>query len=430
MVAESFAVPAGKVARGTVAVPGSKSMTQRYLNLALIGRAPLVIRRPLLSEDPRLFLDALGAVGFDVTITSDSVVRLVPGPVPASARIFCGNGGTMFRFLTAALTTVPGSWRLDGVPRLRERPVTPLVAAVRRLGANIDCPEQPGHAPLQIRGGTLEGGVTELDAGASSQYLSALLMAALAAAVPTEVMVRTLTSAPYVGLTLAAIERFGGAVAVDLREDGSRCYRVVPARLDAGEVVVEGDYSAAAYPAAAAALTGGPVRIRGLERGSRQGDRQFLDLLEDMGARVRWEGDEPVIEAGSLNAVDIDLSSMPDQVPTLAALAPFARGTTRIRNVAHLRIKESDRIFAMAEELRKAGAAVSEHADGLEVEGCWAKTAPPTSPVVINTHGDHRIAMAMALVGLRRPGLTISNPDVVAKSYPDFWNDLEQLLVV
>ncbi len=434
LLPERYTIPAGRVARGAVAVPGSKSMTQRYLNLALIGRQPLVVHRPLLSEDPRLFVKAMAATGFTTVIDVDATppaIRLMPGEVPASGTVLCGNGGTMFRFLTAALTTVPGTWRLDGVPRLRERPVTPLVRALRRLGAKIDCPEREGHAPLVIHGGTLIGGITELDAGASSQYLSALLMASLAATRPTEVVVRELTSAPYVELTLAAIQDFGGVVEVDQDGQGRRVDRVVPMAgpMEVDQMTVEADFSAAAYPAAAAALTGGPVRIGGLRRDSRQGDRQFLALLERMGALVHWEGNEPVVSAGSrLTAVDVDLSSMPDQVPTLAALAPFAHGTTRIRNVAHLRIKESDRLLAMSSELRRLGAEVVEHDDGLEIAGCWAKAAPPSSSVVVESHGDHRIAMAMALVGLRRPGVTVDSPAVVGKSYPDFWTDLEQLI--
>jgi len=285
--------------------------------------------------------------------------------------------------------------------------------------------------PLRIEGGSLRGGTTVLDAGESSQYLSALLLAALGGQQPTRVRVTALTSAPYVDVTLQLIARWGGRV-----EASAGAFVVTPGlrppRVDTDvEVEVEGDYSAAAYPAAAAALTGGEVTLRGLRRDSTQGDREFLDVLGRMGAEVSWRGDElQVTGGGALAAVDVDMGSMPDQVPTLAALAPFARGTTMIRNVPHLRIKESDRLAAMARELGRAGAVVEERADGLVIPGVWADVAPaelPGTPVTVDPHGDHRIAMSMALVGLRRPGLRIAHPEVVAKSYPRFWNDLAAL---
>lgn len=425
---ETYAVAAGRRARGRCAVPPSKSVAQRYFGLALVGRLPLTIHRPLTSEDPRLFLDALARCGFAIERRGEAL-RLTPGPPPAGGDVFCGNGGTMFRFLTAALTTVPGRWRLDGVPRLRERPVGPLIAALRPLGAEIRCLEREGYAPLEITGGSLRGGRTTLDAGESSQYLSALLIAALAAREPVEVTVERLTSTPYVDLTFEAIAAFGGRLeALPDAPGGSRRWRVEPSPLAAGEVTVESDYSAAAYPAAAAALTGGPVVLEGLRRDSAQGDRRFLDLLAEMGARVAWRGAELVVEGGPLAALDADLSDVPDQVPTLAAVAPFARGTTVIRNVAHLRIKECDRLAAMARELGRLGVPVEERADGLVVPGTWAEAPPPSEPVEVETYGDHRIAMALALVGLRRPGVVIRAPQVVAKSYPAFWRDLERLL--
>lgn len=417
-----YRIVSGRPLGGRVRVPGSKSMTQRYFNLALVGARPLEVRHPLRSEDPELFLAALAAAGFGVEQRAHSVA-LTPGERPAAGDVFCGNGGTMFRFLTAALATVPGTWTLDGVARLRERPVGPLVAALRQLGAAIDCPRAEGYAPLEIRGGTLAGGRAVLDAGASSQYLSALLMAGLAAREPVTVEVSALASEPYVDLTLDAIAELGGRVK---RAGGA--YRVEPG-LDGAvtSVSVEGDFSAAAYPAAAAALAGGEVEIAGLKAASRQGDRGFIELLARMGAPVAWRGDVLVVGRGELVAVDADLSAMPDQVPTLAALAPFARGTTRIRNVAQLRIKESDRLRAMARELARLGARVEELDDGLVIPGVWATGAPPSAPVEVDTWNDHRIAMSLALVGLRRPGVVIRDPGVVVKSYPDFWRDLETM---
>jgi 3-phosphoshikimate 1-carboxyvinyltransferase len=411
-------------ARGRLRVPSSKSLSHRYFNLAVLARAPLTVENPLVAEDTRLFLEALPKLGFRVT-EKDGDVHLEPiAPAAAETTIFCGNAGTMLRFLVATLTVVPGTWILDGVPRLRERPVRPLVDALRRLGAQIEYLGAEGYVPLRLHGGTLGAGTTVLDAGESSQYLSALLMAALRAPGPVTVEVESLTSRPYVDVTLGVVAAFGGRI----EEDGERVYRVWPSDLGAAGVVrVEGDWSAAAYPAAAAALTGGEVVLSGLLRESHQGDRGFLDLLEKMGAEVSWNGGEVTVRGNDLRAIEADLSSMPDQVPTLAALAPFARGTTHIFNVAHLRIKESDRLEAMATELRKAGATVEEGPDWLRIPGLWADREPPAEPVRIDPRGDHRIAMALALVGLRRPGIEVAAPEVVGKSYPGFWRDLAAL---
>jgi 3-phosphoshikimate 1-carboxyvinyltransferase len=266
-------VPAGRRAHGRLRVPSSKSLTHRYFNLALLSGAPMVVERPLFAEDTRLFLAALGRCGFRVEEGEDEV-RLTPEERPAGeVEIFCGNAGTMLRFLVATLTVVPGRWRLDGVPRLRERPVGPLVDALRGLGANLEYLAAEGYVPLRIEGGSLRGGTTSLDAGESSQYLSAILMAALRAPEPVVVEVPSLTSRPYVDVTLAAATAFDGHI----ERVGPRAYRVRPSALRGGRLRVEGDYSAACYPAAAAALTGGDVSLDGLSPDSRPGDREFMD---------------------------------------------------------------------------------------------------------------------------------------------------------
>lgn len=421
---EPFAVPGGRRAHGRLRVPSSKSLTHRYFNLALLSGAPMVVERPLFAEDTRLFLAALGRCGFRVEEGEDEV-RLTPEErPPGEVEIFCGNAGTMLRFLVATLTVVPGRWRLDGVPRLRERPVGPLVDALRSLGANLEYLAVEGYVPLRIEGGSLRGGTTSLDAGESSQYLSAILMAALRAPEPVVVEVPSLTSRPYVDVTLAAAAAFDGHI----ERVGPRAYRVRPSALRGGRLRVEGDYSAACYPAAAAALTGGDVSLDGLSPDSRQGDREFMDLLAEMGAEISWKGEILRIRGGELRGIKADLSGMPDQVPTLAALAPFAQGETLIHNVAHLRIKESDRLEAMATELEKLGADVREGRDSLWIPGLWSETEPPSEPVHVDPRGDHRIAMSLALVGLRRPGVVIDHPEVVAKSYPGFWRDLVKIL--
>lgn len=395
-------------------------MTQRYFNLALLGGLKLTVHHPLVSEDTLHYLQALETCGCRVERQSDRV------DIDASARggegdVFCGAGGTMMRFLTAALTVVPGTWRLDGIARLRERPSAPLIDAIRQLGGEIRCPEIEGFAPLEIGGGSFQGGAASLDAGSSSQFLSAILMAGLAAPRTTDLRLQALTSEPYVDLTLDAIEDLGGVVQ---KVDGET-YRVLPGGLHGGEVTVEADYSSVAYPAAAAAITGGEVLLQGLRQNSRQGDRLFLDLLSRMGTEIHWTSEGLSVSGRGLKAIDVDMATIPDQVPTVAALAPFAAGTTIIRNVPHLRLKESDRLSAMTSELRRVGAQIEELEDGLKIEGVWHDRTPPEEPVTVASHGDHRIAMSMALVGLRRPGISIEAPHVVAKSYPEFWTHLE-----
>ena len=421
---EPVAVPSGRRVRGRLRVPPSKSLTHRYFNLALLSGAPLVVERPLVADDTRLFLDALGRCGLRVEESPDEV-RLEPAAPPAGeVEIFCGNAGTMLRFLVASLAVIPGRWRLDGVPRLRERPVGALVDALRQLGARIEYLAAEGRVPLRIEGASLRGGTATLDARESSQFLSSILMAALRAPEKVAVEVSSLVSRPYVDVTIAAAAAFDGHI----ERVGPRAYRVRPSPLHGGRVRVEGDWSAACYPAAAAALTGGEVTLEGLSSDSRQGDRELLDVLAEMGAEIAWKAGLLEVRGGELRGVKADLSGMPDQVPTLAALAPFARGETLIHNVAHLRIKESDRLEAMSTELKKLGADVREGRDSLWLPGLWSGTEPPSETVHVDPRGDHRIAMSLALVGLRRPGVVVDHPEVVAKSYPGFWRDFQKIL--
>jgi 3-phosphoshikimate 1-carboxyvinyltransferase len=418
---ERVAVPAGRAVHGRVRVPGSKSLTNRALAVALLARGPVTLEGPLESEDTLLFRQALEELGYGIEAGPGAWRLSGPAAASSEAEIFCGNAGTVLRFLVGLLAAIPGRWTLDGTPRLRERPVGPLCAALSELGVRFEFPSgRRGFAPLVVRGGTLAGGRVRLDAGESSQYLSALLFAGQAAAAPLEIEVPRLTSFPYVEMTVDLLARFGGRVE---RPRGD-LWVTVPSRLAGGSIAIEPDLSSACYPAAAAALTGGDVVLERVHLDSRQGDRRLVELLGAMGAEIE-DGVEGVrVRGRQLSAVEVDLADAPDQVPTLAALAPFARGTTRIVHVAHLRIKESDRLSAMAAELSRAGAEVEERPDGLVIPGVWAEREPPAAPVEIDPHGDHRIAMAMALVGLRRPHLAIRDPRVVAKSWPGFWDEL------
>lgn len=407
--------------QGTILVPPSKSLTNRALNLALLAEGGTEIVRPLDSEDTQAMALALEQVGCAVE-RGPAGLTVGRRREVARAEIDCGASGTMLRFLTASLTTVPGEWFLDGTDRLRERPLGPLIAALRKLGAEIECFGPEGFAPVRIRGGTLAGGRAALDAGASSQFLSAVLMAATRARGPVSIGVRDLTSEPYVDLTLQAMADFG--IRVDRQGD---LFAVEPQVVHGRRFEVEGDYSSACYFGAAAALTGGRIKLDGLRQDSRQGDRRFFSILEQIGAVCEWREDRlEVHREGTLVAVSDDLSDIPDQVPTLAVLAPFCAGTTGITGVGHLRLKESDRLNVVAGELARAGVSgIDQAGDGLSVPGVWGAGGAPADPVTIDTADDHRIAMAFSVLGLCRPGVSIANPEVVAKSYPGFWKDFE-----
>jgi 3-phosphoshikimate 1-carboxyvinyltransferase len=416
MSSDGLDLPSG-VVRGALTLPGSKSGTNRLLVMALFARQPVRLVGALRSADTAAMARALETLGFGVAEDGEALV-LTPGPPPPRATIDCGASGTMLRFLTAVLCTIPGAWRLDGVPRLRQRPMGPLVQALRELGADVQCVGGAGLAPIEVVGGSLRGGGVALDAGESSQFVSALLLAGLGAREPVEVTVERLTSRPYVDLTLEAIGAAGGRVS--RRADR---FRVEPGPVRGGVYRVEPDLSSAGYAAAGAALTGGEVEIKGVSLGSRQPDARFLALLESMGARLRSTPGGLQVRGRRLRAVTVDAGNFPDQVPTLAAIAPFASGTTEILGVGHLRLKESDRLQAMSAVLRAAGATVAEQRAALVIPGVWAEEAAPSPIAELDPCGDHRIAMSAAVLALRRPGLRLTDPGVVVKSYPDFWQD-------
>ncbi len=415
--------PIGPPARahGTVRLPSSKSVTNRALNLSLLTGGASEIIRPLESEDTAAMAVALDRLGYAVQRVAGDL-RIERERSVIRADIDCGASGTMLRFLTASLATRPGFWTLDGTERLRQRPLGPLIAALRDLGAEIECLRNEGFAPIRIRGGSLQGGRASLNAGSSSQFLSALLMAAVRAREPVSIDVTGLASAPYVELTSRVMEGFGLVVG---RADDTFTIAPQVAAKEPRSFEVEADYSSACYFGAAAALTAGRVNLMGLRPGSAQGDSRFFAVLERMGVRCDWiDGDLEVVGPTRLGAVTESFSDMPDQVPTLAVMAPFAAGTTEITGVGHLRLKESDRLAVVATELERAGVeGVIERPDAITVPGVWAQHEPAPRPVTIDTADDHRIAMSFALLGLRRPGLSIAAPEVVAKSYPGFWGD-------
>ena len=412
---------------GTVRIPGSKSLTNRSLIVAALADGVSHLEGALVAEDSEVLVRALSALGLRLEATGPRiVVHGAGGRVPAmAADLDLRLSGTSMRFLTALVTLGHGRYRLDGNARMRQRPIDDLLVALRTLGADAVSEAGNGCPPVLVRAGGLDGGEAPIEGGRSSQYLSALLMVAPYAAAPVTLeVVGELQSKPFVDMTLSLMSDFG----VPVERDGYRRFAVRPGRYRAHDLTIEGDAMAAGYFWAAAAATGGRVRVANLGRHTRQGDARFAEVLERMGCDVRWgdtfsevRGPRP----GRLRGGDFDLNDMPDQAQTLAALALFADGPVHIRNVWNLRIKETDRIAALATELRRLGAEVEEQDASLTVHPL---DRAATDEVVVETYGDHRMAMALAVVGARRPGVAIRDPGCVAKTYPRFFDHFLGLL--
>jgi 3-phosphoshikimate 1-carboxyvinyltransferase len=405
--------------RGTVEMPGSKSISNRVLLLAALADGETRVENLLDSDDTRVMLDALELLGARIERESATVRG---GPFPnKSAELQLGNAGTAFRPLTAVLALAGGEYRLSGSARMHERPIGDLVDALRSLGARIDYLGKEGFPPLALHPGAIRRGAPlRVRGDVSSQYLSALLMALPLAGSERVVQVEgELISKPYVEITLNIMRRFG----VEVRREGWSSFTVPGKRYSSpGRIRVEGDASSASYFLAAGAIGGGPVRVQGVGRSSIQGDVRFTEVLEKMGAQISmgedWIESGPPAR-GKLKAIDADLNDIPDAAMTAAVAALFADGPSRIRNIASWRVKESDRIAAVATELRKLGAAVEEGADALRV-------TPPArlTPATIATYGDHRMAMSFSLAALGGIRVRIEDPDCVAKTFPEYFGAL------
>lgn len=416
-------------ARGTIKLPGSKSISNRILLLSALAQGATEIRDVLLSDDTERMLDALRTLGVVVDKQESHVFRVqgCGGNFPVrKADLFLGNAGTAFRPLTAALALSDGEYKLSGVPRMHERPIGDLVDALRELGADIECTGNEGFPPLHIHPAALTGAHrVSVRGDVSSQFLTALLMSLplLDSGVTVDV-VGELISKPYIEITLAMMARFG----VVVQRDGWRSFTVAAGShyVSPGVIYVEGDASSASYFLAAGAIGGGPVRIEGVGSGSIQGDVRFADALALMGARieqgVNWmEASAPL--TGKLNAIEIDCNHIPDAAMTLAIVALFAEGTTTLRNIASWRVKETDRIAAMATELRKVGAAVEEGADFIRITpGALIRHA------AIDTYDDHRMAMCFSLAAFGAQGMRINDPRCVAKTFPNYFTVLHDVV--
>lgn len=409
-----------------ITVPGSKSITNRVLLLAALADGTSELSGVLFSDDTRYMVEALRTLGVAVDIDEANariVVRGCAGSWPVEeARINVGNAGTAMRFLVAGLCVGSGRYTVDGSARMRERPIGELVEALRQLGAKVRC-TPAGTPPVVVQGGGLRGGTAVLSAERSSQFLSGLLMVAPYAEGDVTIRVRDrVVAEPYVDMTVGVMMKWG--IAFDSQHPFRREFFVRGRqRYIAQPYAVEPDASSAHYFWAAAALTGGKVRVKGVGYNSIQGDVRFAKLLEEMGAVVEDPDGESIAVrgVGPLRGIAEDLNAFSDTVPTLAAIAPFATGPVHIRNVAHLRWQESNRLSAVATELGRLGVRVEERDDGLTV---FPSTIKPAS---VQTYDDHRIAMAFALVGLKVPGIQIENPGCVAKTFPDYFARLEAL---
>ena len=411
--------PATKI-KAEVAVPGSKSITQRALIAAALADGESVLLGPLESEDTRYTAAALAQMGVTVEKGKENWTVIGNGgriETPAK-EIFLGNNGTATRFLASVAALVAGTFRISGDARMAERPILPLMQALQGWGVDIASINNNGCPPLVIKANGLSGGKTILPAGKSSQYLSSLLLVGPYARQEAELDVQgEILSLPYVIMTLAVMESFG--IRVEANE-ALNSYSIPRGIYRARKYAIEGDASNASYFYAAAAITGGEVTVPNVPVPSLQGDAAFVALLARMGCQVNKTGEGLTVSGPEeLRGITIDMADMPDVVPTLAVVASQAKGRTVIKNIAHLRIKECDRLHVMAVELAKLGAGVEELEDTLIIEGNAPDT--PMHGAEINTYNDHRIAMSFAVAGLAVPGVKILGEECVAKSFPDFW---------
>ena len=411
---------------GTVNLPGSKSVSNRALLLAAMASGTTRLTNLLDSDDIRHMLSALAQLGVQYELSSCKTICTVVGlgqafSVPDKLSLFLGNAGTAMRPLCAALCLAQGEFELTGEPRMEERPIGSLVDSLRQAGADIRYLKNELYPPLLIKGTGLKGGHIEIDGSVSSQFLTAFLMAAPMAEQETSIaIIGELVSKPYIDITLHIMAQFGVIVSHDNYQHftikGQQTYQ------SPGDFLVEGDASSASYFLAAAAIKGGKVRVTGIGKNSIQGDIRFADVITAMGGRITWADSYIEAESGELQAVDLDMNHIPDAAMTIAITALFARGTTTIRNVYNWRVKETDRLAAMATELRKVGAIVEEGEDYLTI-------TPPAQlrHAEIDTYNDHRMAMCFSLVALSDTTVTINNPGCTSKTFPEYFQQFAQL---
>jgi 3-phosphoshikimate 1-carboxyvinyltransferase len=411
---------------GEINLPGSKSLSNRALLLAALAEGTTTITNLLESDDTRHMLNALKQLGIEYTLSENKTECTIVGNAGAiscneSQELFLGNAGTAMRPLCAALCLGQGTYTLTGEPRMKERPIGHLVDALRQAGADISYLENDEYPPLTIEANGLEGGEVSIDGAISSQFLTALLMASPMAKSDMKItIIGELVSKPYIDITLDIMKDFGVEVVNDEYKTftikSGQTYKAVE------RFMVEGDASSASYFLAAAAIKGGTVKVTGVGRNSIQGDVEFVDVLEQMGARVEWGETYVSVTRDTLRAIDMDFNHIPDAAMTIATTALFVDGTTTLRNIYNWRVKETDRLYAMATELRKVGATVEEGED-------YLKITPPKvlKHAAIDTYDDHRMAMCFSLLALDDVSVTINEPECTAKTFPSYFEVLESI---
>ncbi|MBY6197927.1 3-phosphoshikimate 1-carboxyvinyltransferase [Vibrio hangzhouensis] len=423
---ESLTLQPIKKVSGTVNLPGSKSVSNRALLLAALAEGTTTLTNLLDSDDIRHMLNALTQLGVEYQLSADKTQCVVRGlgkpfSVTKPTELFLGNAGTAMRPLAAALCLGQGEYVLTGEPRMKERPIGHLVDALVEAGADITYLENEHYPPLKIVGTGLKGGHVKIDGSISSQFLTAFLMSApLADTDVTIEIVGELVSKPYIDITLHIMKQFG----VEVEHDNYQQFVIRSGQQyrSPGQFLVEGDASSASYFLAAAAIKGGEIKVTGIGKNSIQGDIHFADALEKMGAQIEWGEDYILCRKGELNGIDMDYNHIPDAAMTIATTALFAKGTTAIRNVYNWRVKETDRLAAMATELRKVGATVEEGEDYIIVE-----PAAELKHAAIDTYDDHRMAMCFSLVALSDTPVTINDPKCTSKTFPDYFDKLSGL---
>jgi len=415
--------PVSRPVVGTIRPPGSKSLTNRALVIAALANGQTTLTGVLDSRDTEVMIDSLRRLGIRVEQSKADCTAIVAGGggrVPAAAAdLWLENSGTSIRFLTAMCAVGHGRFRLDGNTRMRERPIGDLLDSLRHFGIHVESELGTNCPPVVVQGSGLPGGSTTVNANVSSQFLSAMLMVAPCALGSVEIRLSgDMVSEPYVEMTLEVMSQFG--VHVDRSAPGT--YQIEPQSYQGRHYDIEPDASAASYFFAAAAITGGNVTVRGLNASALQGDVHFVDALERMGCVVTWSESGITVQGPpSLRGIDIDMNAISDTAQTLACVAAFAQEPTRIRNVAHMRHKETDRVSAVVTELSRLGLKVEEHPDGLTIH------PGPIHAGTVATYDDHRMAMSFALIGLRVPGIVIADPACTSKTYPEFFVDLNRL---
>ncbi len=405
----------------SIHIPPSKSYTNRALIAAALAQGESVIRNPLKSDDTLYMAQALRQFGVKVVGEANAFhVSGTGGRILAPEKeIHVGNAGTAMRFLTTFAALAPGKTLLTGDQRMQERPIGDLLQALQDLGITAKSVNKNECPPLEITGGELTTDTVTLPGNKSSQYLTSLLLSLPAFGKGVAIKIEgKLTSTPYIDITLEVLADFG----IDIDRKGNESFEIKPnQQYKACEYTIQGDASSASYFFAAAAVAGGRVSVHGVHPHTLQGDIQFLDLLEKMGCSVQRENDTVTVTGGKLQGVRVDMNSMPDVAQTAAVVALFAEGETTITNIANLRIKETDRITALANELRKLGAKVEEGSDWITIKpGVYHGAS-------IATYDDHRMAMSFAVAGLRIPGVKIENPDCVKKSFPNFFEIFQNM---